>query len=186
MSGWGKRDRIEVNATARANLGSNTVVTSNQVVTTANGFVVGFSLVISNVDYRIETISSSNTIILDTTYKAANVATANIAIQEDPKWIRTNGWGANVLTGRGANTVSKATVYGVDRVEANVPANKANGIVGPGWLYYKTYTNSEGATRRKAELLVAMSKNFNANAAGGLQTDAYDSGTSNLAILPNS
>ena len=119
MSGWGKRDRIEVSATARANLGSNTVVTSNQVVTTANGFVVGFSLVISNVDYRIETISSSNTIILDTIYKAANVAAANIAIQEDPKWIRTDGRGANVLTGRGANTVSKATIHGVDRLEAS-------------------------------------------------------------------
>ena len=177
MSGWGKRDRIEVNATARANLGSNTVVTSNQVVTTANGFVVGFSLVISNVDYRIETISSSNTIILDTIYKAANVAAANIAIQEDPKWIRTDGRGANVLTGRGANTVSKATIHGVDRLEASATANKANGIVGPGWLHYKTYTNSEGATRRKAELLVAMSKNFNANATGTLFGDANDDST---------
>ena len=61
MSAWGKRDRIEVSATARANLGSNTVVTSGQVATAANGFYVGYSLVIANVDYGIQTISSANT-----------------------------------------------------------------------------------------------------------------------------
>jgi hypothetical protein len=174
MSAWGKRDRIEVSATARANNGSNTVVTSNQAVTAANGFVVGFSLVIANVDYKIETISSANTIILDTAFRGANVAAANIAIQEDPKWIRTNGWGANALIGRGANTVNKGKVYGLDRVEANIAGNKANGLVGPGWMFYNTYTTTQGATRKKAELLVAMSKNFNANATGTLYGDAND------------
>jgi len=174
MSAWGKRDRIEVSATARANLASNTVVTSAPVVTAANGFQAGFSLVIANVDYRIETISSANTIILDTAFRGANVAAANIAIQEDPKWISTNGWGTTMANGRGPNTVNKANVYGIDRVEANIAANKANGIVGPGWLSYTTYTTTQGATRKKAELLVAMSKNFNANATGTLFGDAND------------
>jgi hypothetical protein len=174
MSAWGKIDRREVGATARANLGSNIVVTSTQAVTAANGFQAGYSLVIANVDYRIKTISTSNTIILDTAFRGANVATANIAIQEDPKWIRTNGMGNTMAYGRGPNTVNKANVYGIDRVEANVPANKANGIVGPGWLSYTTYTTTQGATRKKAELLVAMSKNFNANATGTLFGDAND------------
>lgn len=174
MSGWGKIDRREVAATATANNGSTTVVTSAQVVTAANGFQEGYSLVIANVDYRIQTIVSSNTITLDTAFIGANVAAANIALQEDPKWIRTTGWGSNVSVGKGANTVNKGTVYGVDRIEANVPGNKANGIVGPGWLYYKTYTNTQGATRHKSELLVAMSKNFNANGSGTLLGDAND------------
>ena len=174
MSAWGKRDRIEVSATARANLASNTVVTSAPVVTAANGFYVGYSLVIANVDYAIQTITNSTTIILDTAYRGANVAAANIAIQEDPKWISTNGWGTTMASGRGPNTVNKANVYGVDRIEANVPGNKANGIVGPGWLSYQTYTTTQGSTRRKAELLVAMSKNFNANATGTLFGDAND------------
>ena len=181
MSAWGKLDRRDVNATARANNGSNTVVTSNQAVTAANGFYQGYSLVIANVDYRIETISTSNTIILDTAYRGANIAAANIAIKEDPKWIRTNGLGANALIGRGANTVNKGKVYGIDRVEANIAGNKANGIIGPGWVHYTTYTSAQGQTRRKAELLVAMSKNFNANATGVLQGDANDN-----IILPNS
>ena len=181
MSAWGKIDRRDVNATARANNGSNTVVTSNQAVTAANGFQVGYSLVIANVDYRIETISSNTTIILDTAYRGANVAAANIAIQEDPKWIRTNGLGANALIGRGANTVNKGQVYGVNRSEVGVAGNKANGFHQPGWSSYKTYTTTQGATRNKVEVLVAMSKNFNANATGVLQTDANDN-----TILPNS
>jgi hypothetical protein len=76
--------------------------------------------------------------------------------------------------GRGPNTVNKANVYGIDRFEANIPGNKANGLVGPGWVYYKTYTNSQGNVRHKVELLVAMSKNFNANATGTLFSDAND------------
>jgi len=174
MSAWGKRDRIEVSVTAKANLLSNVITTNGPVVTAANGFVVGYSLTIANVDYAIQTISSANTIILDTTYRGANTNAANIAIQEDPKWIRTNGLGANALIGRGANTVNKGKVYGMDRIEANIAGNKANGLIGPGWLYYNTYTTTQGQTRRKAELLVAMSKNFNANATGVLQGDAND------------
>jgi len=174
MSAWGKRDRIEVSATARANLASNTVVTSAPVVTAANGFFVGYSLTIANVDYAIQTISSANTIILDTTYRGANVAAANIAIQEDPKWIRTNGWGTTMASGRGPNTINKANVYGIDRVEANIAANKANGISQPGWVSYTRYTTTQGAVRNKAEVLVAMSKNFNANATGTLFGDAND------------
>ena len=174
MSAWGKRDRIEVSATARANLASNTVVTSAPVVTAANGFFVGYSLVIANVDYAIQTISAANVIILDTTYRGANIAAANIAIQEDPKWIRTNGWGTTMASGRGPNTINKANVYGIDRVEANIAANKANGISQPGWVSYTRYTTTQGAVRNKAEVLVAMSKNFNANATGTLFGDAND------------
>jgi len=181
MSAWGKRDRIEVSATARANLGSSTVVTSAPVVTAANGFYVGYSLVIANVDYAIQTISSANTIVLDTTYRGANVAAANIAIQEDPKWIRTNGWGTTMASGRGPNTTNKANVYGVDRVEVGIAGNKANGFSQPGWVSYTTYTTTQGATRNKAEVLVAMSKNFNANATGTLFGDANDD-----SILKNS
>ena len=175
MSAWGKLDRREVSVTAIANLLSTVVVTNGPVVTAANGFFVGYSLVIANVDYAIQTISSANTIILDTTYRGANTATANIAIQEDPKWLRTNGSGTTMASGRGPNTVNKANVYGVDRVEANVPANKANGFSQPGWTSYRTYTTTQGAIRNKAEVLVAMSKNFNANATGVLNlTDAND------------
>jgi len=177
MSLWGKIDRREVSATATANNGSDTVVTSASVVTAANGFQAGYSLVIANVDYRIAKLVSGNTIQLDTTFKGANVATANIALQEDPKWVSTNGWGANVSIGSGANTVNKASVVGVDLNEVNARDNKLKGINHTGWVHYNTYTTTQGSTRNKAETLVAMSKNFNENSGGTLLGDANDDST---------
>jgi len=186
MSGWGKLDRLQFDAgtSFTATLGSNTVVLSGQFFTAAN-VDPGDSLNLGNVNYRVGYVVSANTVYLRTTYASANTTgNTQIAVQQSPKWLNTRGSGNTA--GRYANTVSKRTVYGVDRVEANVPGNKANGFNSPGWVEYHTYTTTQGAFRHKVNTLVAMSKNFNANATGVLQTDAYDSGTSNVAILPNS
>lgn len=40
--------------------------------------------------------------------------------------------------------------------EAAIAANRAKGLVSPGWWLYTTYTDSGSATRHKAELLVAI------------------------------
>lgn len=48
-------------------------------------------------------------------------------------------------------------VVGIDVVEAKAPANIAKGLNTPGWVDYKTYTDSQGNTRNKVEVLVAMS-----------------------------
>ena len=48
-------------------------------------------------------------------------------------------------------------VLGIDVTEAKVAANIAKGINTPGWVDYKTYTDSQGNTRNKVEVLVAMS-----------------------------
>ena len=45
--------------------------------------------------------------------------------------------------------------YFVDTTEAAVASNKAKGL-GAGWNTYSTYTDTNGKTRHKAELLVAM------------------------------
>jgi hypothetical protein len=174
MSAWGKLDRLEfVSGTSfTANLGSNTVVLSAPYFTAAN-VDPGDSLVLGNVNYRVGYVVSSNTVYLRTGYEKANTTgNVQIAVQQSPKWLNTKGWGNTA--GRYANTVSKRTVYGFDRVEANVAGNKANGFLSPGWVEYHTYTTTQGSLRRKVNTLVAMSKNFNANATGTLQTDAND------------
>ena len=177
MSQWGKLDRVEQTSTVGANNASTLVVSTRGAFTEANSFYVGYAIVIANVDYRIETIANVGNLFLDTAYIGANTATGNIAVQQSPKWLRTNGWGANASIGHGANTVNTRTVYGIDRTEIASANNKANGFSQPGWTYYKTYTTTQGEVRRKAEVLVAMSKNFNANATGVLnQTDANDDG----------
>ena len=45
----------------------------------------------------------------------------------------------------------------VDESEAGNPVNQSKGIKGPGWHLYREYTDSDGQTRYKSELVVAMS-----------------------------
>jgi hypothetical protein len=52
----------------------------------------------------------------------------------------------------------KDSTIGVNITEAQVTANIAKGIKTPGWTLYTTYTDSQGNTRNKAEVLVAMNQ----------------------------
>ena len=207
MSQWGTRDRREIGWLIMANNNSTTLMAMNtgnvgnstSPFTAANGFVVGNSVLINanatgivyaQNTYAIANIVSGNVLTLDTVYTGANTLVANIAIQESPKNIRSLGWGTlstNVaVTGRSANTVTKRNIYGVDRTEVSIAGNKANGFSQPGWTHYKTWTTTQGMVRHRAEVLVASSKNFNANVNAALQTDAFDGGTGSDTILPNS
>jgi len=171
MSQWGKLDRYNLTGAVTANVNSTTVTANVNMFTSANNVQVGYAILLANVAYKIATISASNTIVLDVAYAGSNVTTTTAAVQQSPKDLRTYGWG-NVTTG--ANTTSKQNTYGVDRSEVANTLVKAKGFNSPGWATYTTYTTTQGATRNKTETLVAMSKNFNANAAGNLQTDAND------------
>ena len=138
-------------------------------------------------------MTSGNTLVLDTVYTGANTVVANIAIQQSPKDIRSLGLGTlstnsavAISVSRANTTVTKRNVFGVDRTEVSVAGNKANGFSQPGWTHYKTWTTTQGMVRHRAEVLVASSKNFNANVNEALQTDAFDGGTNADRILPNS
>ena len=170
MSQWGKLDYKELLGTAAVVQGAANVTATIGSFTTAN-VKPGDSLLISNVAYRVEAINSSNTLTLSNAYTAATGAGKALAVQESPKDLSTYGQNANVTYDF---MVSKRNVYGVDRIEADNPDTKAKGINHPGWVHYKTWTNTQGSTRHRAETLVAMSKNFNSNAAITLQIDAPD------------
>ena len=49
----------------------------------------------------------------------------------------------------------KAITFGIDTTEAAVTANRAKGLNTPGWVKYATYTDAQGNTRHKSEVLVA-------------------------------
>jgi len=175
MSAWGKRDNLGFisGTTYTANLGSNLVTLNNQFFNSAN-VVPGDSLMLANLAYAVKYVVSGNTIFLRRTYGESNTtANTQIFVQQSPKWIR-NPWGNATTQVRYANTIGKRTVYGVDRVEANVAGNKANGFNTVGWVEFHTYTTTQGSVRHKANPLAAMSKNFNANATGTLFADAND------------
>jgi len=50
------------------------------------------------------------------------------------------------------------STVGVSVTEAQAAANIAKGIKTPGWTLYRTYTDAQGNTRNKAEVLVAMNQ----------------------------
>jgi hypothetical protein len=54
------------------------------------------------------------------------------------------------------NTADKAATLGVSVAEAQTAGNIAKGINTPGWVKYTTYTDAQGNTRNKSEVLVAM------------------------------
>ena len=54
------------------------------------------------------------------------------------------------------STAEKAATAGVSVEEAQVAANKAKGVAHAGWVINSTYTDAQGATRNKTEVLVAM------------------------------
>ena len=54
------------------------------------------------------------------------------------------------------NTTDAGNCYFIDETEAGVASNKAKGLDTGGWTLYTTYTDGQGATRHKAECLVAM------------------------------
>jgi hypothetical protein len=72
------------------------------------------------------------------------------------------------------SSADAANAYLVDITEASVTANKAKGLGTGGWNLYTTYTDGTGATRHRAETLVAMAVTA---------ADAGDAGvTGNTAI----
>lgn len=67
------------------------------------------------------------------------------------------------------------TVVFVDETEAALNENRTRGIDGPGWWSYYSYTDADGATRHKAEKLVALSNpDTNANETQSDDTIAAD------------
>ena len=67
-----------------------------------------------------------------------------------PKWLETDSNNTN------KSNDEDLCVF-VDLTEAGVAANRAKGLKTPGWNLYHTYTDATGATRHKAESLVAVS-----------------------------
>lgn len=70
------------------------------------------------------------------------------AVGSVPKWL-------NASDPNPSNDADNA--YFIDVTEAGVAANRAKGLDTPGWNLYTTYTDGTGATRHRAECLVAMS-----------------------------
>lgn len=63
---------------------------------------------------------------------------------------------------------SEYDILFVSEAEAQLTVNKARGIIGPGYWAYLTYTDADGNTRHKSELIVALAN------ADGTETQSDD------------
>ncbi len=88
---------------------------------------------------------------------------------------------ANVTkAGRGVSASSQAKqILFIDDTEAALAENKARGLNAPGWWSYYTFTDCEGNTRHKAEMLVTIA-DPEANAS---ETQADDAAAADLSVL---
>jgi len=181
MSSWGNRDNVQLTANV-------TVTAGSAVVSNATGNATIFLSEVNPGDYFIvggrkyQVFSVNSNVLINLTDSAATSVSGSAFVQQGPKYI------ANVAVSDNTYTIQR--VFGVDRDEkANVSgaaSANANAVCHTGWVYIQ-----EVGGRVRGEVLVAMSKNFNANATGNLHVfaDASDNATfpqtRNEGGLPN-
>jgi len=168
MSSWGNLDNVAATGTVTSYAG-NTRVNGSSTTFLAD-IKEGDYLTLTGTKFQVATIASNTVLELTGNGKAVSGATAYI--QQGPKYI------SNIALSDNVYTIQR--VYGADRVEIGV-ANAAANASHTGWIHLMDYTDANGNYRRKSEVLVAMSKNFNANATSHLQVDANDD-----TVLPDS
>ena len=93
---------------------------------------------------------------------------------------RTDSNANKTKAGIGVAASSQAkTIVFVDETEAALAQNKSRGINAPGWWSYFTYSDSSGATRHKAELLITLANaDLNSNETQADDTIAGDAASS--------
>jgi len=169
MSSWGNRDNVTVTANVRTVEGSPLVTnTVGNATIFLSEIKDGDYMIISGVKYQVRNVTSN--VVLTLTSNAATSANTSAFIQQGPKYI------ADVALSDNTYTIQR--VFGVDRDEkANVSgaaSANANAVCHTGWVHIH-----EVGGRIRGEVLVAMSKNFNANATSNLHAfaDASDDAT---------
>lgn len=171
MSAWGNLDNLTAVGTVTTNNASDVVNGFGNSAFTSNVKDGDYVIIASN-KYQVQNVVSDTQLYL-TNLAATNSSNVKMFVQQGPKYLSNAISDPKNLYGG----YSIQQVYGVDRDEA-VNANAKLNTSHTGWTYQISYADANGV-RNKHEVLVAMSKNFNANDAGTLQQDANDD-----AVMP--
>ena len=150
MALWGTRDNFSITGTISTTNTSSTVTGSNTTFLTELdiGDTIQF---VGGKRIKVATIASNTSLTLEQAWSTANLSASTIVGQDTPKYVTQ----ADVL----ANTI-----IGLDATETGVTANRAKGLITPGWTKYTTYTDMHSVTRHKSEILTT----------GVLSSDAND------------
>lgn len=140
MALWGNKDSFAITGTIGVPNLSTTVTGASTTFTTE--LKAGQAITIASVKYKIAKITDTTHLELVIPYAGTTIASGTtITGQDSPKWI---------------NQQDLAYTFFVDETEAKLVANHNKGINGAGWWDIREYKDSEGASRAKCLLLVAM------------------------------
>ena len=167
MALWGNKD-------SKTAAGTVSITTAGAVTGTGTAFTtaakIGNTMTVTGTEYQIVAIASDTacTVIAGTNNGngAVTAKTAqSYALSEKPAFVAHEG---SETGGRAGNS---SKVFGVNETEAAVVSNRAKGLKTPGWVRYNTYTDAQGNTRHKSEVLVAAG-GFTVAVAGDAADDA--------------
>ena len=164
MSQWGNLDNVTLKGTVTTTNSTDLILGYNVPEFTSN-LNAGDYVTIDSNKYQVQNVVS-NVQFYITNVCSTNSANVKAFAQQGPKNI------ANVSFP--ANNYSIQNIFGADVIEIAVPENTNRGFSHTGWTHYTTYTDAHSQVRHKAEVLVAMSKNFANVTVLGVGQDAAD------------
>ena len=168
MALWGNKDSKTASGTIAISTAGAVTGTGTSFTTQAK---TGDYITASGRDYQIVAIASNTaaTVIAGTNNgngsMTAVTAGTSYALSEKPAFV------AHESAETGGRSGNSSKVFGVDETEARVAANRAKGLKASGWVRYNTYTDAQGNTRNKVEVLVAGGS-FAAATTGDAADDA--------------
>ena len=168
MALWGNKDSKTATGTIAITTGGAVTGTGTAFTTEAK---IGNTITAGGRDYQIVNIASNTaaTVISGTNNGNGSVTAvsggSSYALSEKPAFVAHESADSS---GRSGNS---SKVFGVDETEARVASNRAKGLKASGWVRYNTYTDAQGNTRNKSEVLVAGGS-FTAAVTGDAADDA--------------
>lgn len=148
MSLWGTKDTKTVTGTVDVTQNSVDIAGTGTAFTTE--LKTGQTLVIAGVEYKVDSIASDTAAKLHSAYAGTTAAGLTVTATEEPAYVMDS---------------ERANVVGVSVAEAQNANNRAAGIKTPGWTKTVTYTDAQGNTRNKSEILVAFGGDIVGDAA---------------------
>lgn len=152
MALWGNKDSKTASGTIAISTAGAVTGTGTSFTTQAK---TGDTITAGGRDYQIVEITSNTAArVIAGNNNGNNSVTAvsggsSYALSEKPVYVAHGSADSAGIMG------NSAKVYGVDMTEETVAANKAKGFAHSGWVRYHTYTDAQGNTRNKSEVLVA-------------------------------
>ena len=154
MALWGSRDSFSITGTVDLVEDSTAVVGTSTAFTTE--LEVGDVIINSSgAKYKVVAITDDENLTIAPAYATANASGATITGQDAPKF----------LAAEGATIQAIDKIFGVDTNEALAQTTD------PGWVYVNSYTDGNGNSRVKREVIVAASS-YTADAEDVVYPDA--------------